>query len=36
MADVTADVVRQDRGEKIVVFKYRPSAQPRHKAIGQI
>ncbi len=28
---VTADVVRQDRGEKIVVFKYRPKARSRVK-----
>jgi large subunit ribosomal protein L21 len=30
-ARVTADVVRQDRGEKIVVFKYRPKARSRVK-----
>ena len=28
---VTADVVRQDRGEKIIVFKYRPKARHRSK-----
>ena len=28
---VTADVVRQDRGAKIVVFKYRPKARSRVK-----
>jgi large subunit ribosomal protein L21 len=28
---VTADVVRQDRGDKIVVFKYRPKARSRVK-----
>lgn len=28
---VTASVVRQDRGEKIVVFKYRPKARHRSK-----
>jgi large subunit ribosomal protein L21 len=30
-AVVAADVVRQDRGEKIVVFKYRPKARHRAK-----
>jgi large subunit ribosomal protein L21 len=30
-ARVTADVVRQDRGDKIVVFKYRPKARSRVK-----
>ena len=30
-AKVTADVVRQDRGDKIVVFKYRPKARSRVK-----
>jgi len=30
-AVVTADVVRQDRGEKIIVFKYRPKARHRSK-----
>lgn len=30
-ASVTADVVRQDRGEKIIVFKYRPKARHRTK-----
>ena len=30
-AKVTADVVRQDRGEKLVVFKYRPKARTRVK-----
>jgi large subunit ribosomal protein L21 len=28
---VTADVVRQDRGEKLIVFKYRPKARHRAK-----
>ena len=28
---VTADLVRQDRGEKIIVFKYRPKARHRSK-----
>ena len=28
---VTADVVRQDRGEKVIVFKYRPKARHRAK-----
>ena len=28
---VTADVLRQDRGEKIIVFKYRPKARHRAK-----
>ena len=28
---VTADLVRQDRGEKIIVFKYRPKARHRAK-----
>jgi large subunit ribosomal protein L21 len=28
---VTADVLRQDRGEKIIVFKYRPKARHRSK-----
>src|SRR3954451_19319274 len=28
---VTADVVRQDRGQKIIVFKYRPKARHRSK-----
>jgi len=28
---VTADVVRQDRGEKLIVFKYRPKARRRVK-----
>ena len=28
---VTADVVRQDRGEKLIVFKYRPKARHRSK-----
>ena len=28
---VTADVLRQDRGEKLVVFKYRPKARHRAK-----
>jgi len=28
---VTVDVVRQDRGEKIIVFKYRPKARHRSK-----
>ena len=28
---VTADVVRQDRGDKVVVFKYRPKARHRSK-----
>lgn len=30
-ARVSADVVRQDRGDKIVVFKYRPKARSRVK-----
>lgn len=30
-AMVTADVVRQDRGNKIIVFKYRPKARHRSK-----
>ena len=30
-ARVSADVLRQDRGEKIVVFKYRPKARSRVK-----
>lgn len=30
-ATVSADVVRQERGEKIVVFKYRPKARHRSK-----
>ena len=30
-AHVSADVVRQDRGDKIVVFKYRPKARSRVK-----
>jgi large subunit ribosomal protein L21 len=30
-ASVTAQVVRQDRGEKLVVFKYRPKARHRSK-----
>ena len=30
-ARVSADVVRQDRGEKLVVFKYRPKARRRVK-----
>ena len=30
-ATVTADVLRQDRGEKVVVFKYRPKARHRSK-----
>jgi large subunit ribosomal protein L21 len=28
---VTADVLRQDRGEKLIVFKYRPKARHRSK-----
>jgi len=28
---VTADVLRQDRGEKVIVFKYRPKARHRAK-----
>ena len=28
---VTADVLRQDRGEKLIVFKYRPKARHRAK-----
>ena len=28
---VTADLVRQDRGEKVIVFKYRPKARHRAK-----
>ena len=28
---VTADVLRQDRGEKVIVFKYRPKARHRSK-----
>ena len=28
---VTADIVRQDRGDKIIVFKYRPKARHRSK-----
>ena len=31
-ATVKADVLRQDRGEKIIVFKYRPKARSRVKA----
>ena len=30
-AMVTADVLRQDRGEKVIVFKYRPKARHRAK-----
>jgi large subunit ribosomal protein L21 len=30
-AIVTADVLRQDRGEKVIVFKYRPKARHRAK-----
>ena len=30
-AVVTADVLRQDRGEKLIVFKYRPKARSRVK-----
>jgi large subunit ribosomal protein L21 len=30
-AVVTADVLRQDRGEKLIVFKYRPKARHRAK-----
>ena len=30
-AVVTADVLRQDRGEKLIVFKYRPKARHRSK-----
>ena len=30
-ARVTADIIRQDRGDKIVVFKYRPKARSRVK-----
>ncbi|MEP7158715.1 MAG: 50S ribosomal protein L21 [Chloroflexota bacterium] len=30
-ATVTASVVRQDRGEKLIVFKYRPKARHRSK-----
>ena len=28
---VTADVLRQDRGEKLIIFKYRPKARHRSK-----
>lgn len=31
-AVVTANVVRQDRGEKVIVFKYRPKARHRAKS----
>ena len=30
-AIVTADVLRQDRGDKVIVFKYRPKARHRSK-----